>query len=161
MLRELPSVTSERAAEIVDIGYEGFRSYLKRGLLGRVGSLPGFHAPQSTTYDDPAPRRSWRKFSFADLCLMRLAKVLMNHGFSFESANSAVSQQVIWDSIRSDEYPTHRYLLLWPPYIDHTIYDENNLDLLTKYLKENKNCEIYTLINLFDIQKYVAEKLQT
>lgn len=33
------TVTTARAAEIVGIGYEGLRSYLKRGLLGRSGVL--------------------------------------------------------------------------------------------------------------------------
>lgn len=88
---ELPAVTSARAAEIVGVGYEGFRSYLKRGLLGRVGMLPSFHAPGSATTDDPAPRSGWKTFSMADLCLMRIAKMLMDSGFSFVSANAVVS----------------------------------------------------------------------
>lgn len=59
MLAKLPRVSSAQAAEIVGIGYEGFRSYLKRGLLGRVGMLPGFHRAGADTRDDPAPRAKW------------------------------------------------------------------------------------------------------
>jgi hypothetical protein len=36
------TVTTAKAAEIVSIGYEGLRSYLKRGLLGSSGLLAPF-----------------------------------------------------------------------------------------------------------------------
>ena len=123
-------VSSARASEIVGVGYEGFRSYLKRGLLGRVGMLPGFHAPGAATSDDPMPRAGWQMFGFVDLCLIRLAKMLIDNGFTFASANSVVSQHRLWDSFRPDGEPVDRYLLLWPPYGDHIVFEPSELGFL-------------------------------
>ncbi len=41
-------VSSARAAEIVGIGYEGFRSYLKRGLLDVSGCCLAFIGQELT-----------------------------------------------------------------------------------------------------------------
>lgn len=159
MLNEFPRVSSARAATIVDIGYEGFRSYLKRGLLGRVGMLPGFHRAGATTRDDPTPRSGWMTFGFSDLCLMRIAKLLMDAGFSFEAANCAVSQHDIWSAMAHDEEPTERYLLMWPPYGDHIVFQPNELHHLPVRLKEAKAQGVFTLLNLEEVQRFVAEKL--
>lgn len=156
MLSELPKVSSARAAQIVGVGYEGFRSYLKRGLLGTVGMLPGFYNNKS----DPV-RSRWTMFGFADLCLMRLAKILMDRGFSFESANAAVSQRDIWSWMQHDDEPTDRFLLMWPPYGDHMYFNADQLHMLPKSLAEAAALKdgVYTLVNLGDIQAYVAEAL--
>lgn len=159
MLSDLPRVSSARAAEVVDVGYEGFRSYLKRGLLGRVGMLPGFHRAGSDTQDDPAPRGKWMMFGFADLCLMRIAKLLMEAGFSFDSANSVVSRHEIWSRMAHDTEPTERYLLIWPPYGDHIIFEPHDLHHLPGRIKEAKAQGVFTLLNLGDVQRYVAGKL--
>lgn len=159
MLADLPRVSSARAAEIVDVGYEGFRSYLKRGLLGRVGMLPGFHRAGSDTHDDLAPRSKWMMFGFADLCLMRIAKLLMDAGFRFESANSVVSRHEVWSRMAHDEEPTERYLLIWPPYGDHIIFDPSDLHHLPGHIQEAKAHGVITLLNLGDVQRDVAEKL--
>ena len=152
-------VSSARASEIVGVGYEGFRSYLKRGLLGRVGMLPGFHAPGGAISDDPAPRAGWQMFGFVDLCLMRLAKMLMDTGFSFNSANSVVSQHELWDRFRFDGEPIDRYLLLWPPYGDHIVFEPSDLGFLPARIKEVEAHGVTTLINLGDVQRHVAGML--
>ena len=154
-----PKVTSKRAAEIVGIGYEGFRSYLKRGLLGRTGMLPGFHRPGAGASDDPTPRSGWQTFGLADLCLMRLAKMLMDSGFSFESANSVVSQYQLWDRFQRGEASADRYLLLWPPFGDHMVFEPEDLALLPQRLKEASARGVATLINLAEVQRHVERLL--
>lgn len=153
------SVTSARAAEIVGIGYEGFRSYLKRGLLGRVGMLPGFHAAGSSSTDNPVPRAGWQRFNETDLCLMRIAKMLMDYGFSFASANGVVSQQDLWSRLAHDESPTDRYLMIWPPYGDHVLFGPADMGHFQADLKAASAQGPVTVINLGDVQRYVAEQL--
>lgn len=159
MLRDLPRVPSAQAAQIVGVGYEGFRSYLKRGLLGRVGMLPGFHRAGSNTHDDSAPRSGWTLFGFADLCLMRIAKELMDAGFTFRSTNAIVSQHKIWSCMALDAEPTDRFLLLWPPYGDHLVFDVADLQHLPAEIEKAKAQGVFTLINLGDIQRHVAAAL--
>ncbi|GGD83204.1 hypothetical protein GCM10010990_36600 [Croceicoccus mobilis] len=54
--------------------------------------LPGFHKPGADTQDDPLPRVKWKRFSVPDLCLFRIAKLLIDAGFTFETANAVVSR---------------------------------------------------------------------
>lgn len=152
-----PTVTTARAAEIVGVGYEGLRSYLKRGLGGRVGMLPGFHKPGADTHDDPIPRAKWKRFSVPDLCLFRIAKLLIDAGFTFEAANAVVSRHDRWSAFAHDEKPVHRVMAIWPPYGDHIIYELDQMDLLQKALKEAP--EIVTLINLGEVHAHVLAAL--
>lgn len=158
-LKDLAPVTSARAAEVVGVGYEGFRSYLKRGLLGRVGILPGFHRPGADTQDDRAPRSGWKTFGFADLCLMRLAKLLMDAGFSYATADGVVSRSNLWQSLAHDEQPVDRILMLWPPYGDHIVFEPTDLVHLPARIKEVEDQAVVTLINLGDVQRHVATML--
>jgi hypothetical protein len=87
---------------------------------------------------------------------MRTAKILMDAGFSFASANSVVSQHALWTRLQHDEAPTDRFLLLWPPYGDFILFDPTDLHLLPERLKENG---VVTLINLGDVQRHVASEL--
>lgn len=153
-----PTVTTARAAEIVGVGYEGLRSYLKRGLGGRAGMLPGFHVPGADTHDDPMPRAKWKRFSVPDLCLFRMAKLLMDAGFTFESANSVVSRQDRWSAFAHDRKPVPRMMAIWPPYGDHIIYEPDQMDLLKKALEEAP--EIVTLINLGEVHAHVLAALE-
>lgn len=153
-------VSSARASEIVGVGYEGFRSYLKRGLLGRVGMLPGFYQVEGSSSDAPAPRAGWQMFGFADLCLMRLAKMLMDNGFSFASASAVVSQHDLWTCFQYAREPADRYLLLWPPYGDHILFEPSALPLLPARMKEAEAHGVTTLINLGEIHRYVDKRLQ-
>lgn len=154
-----PSVTSAGAAEIVGLGYEGFRSYLKRGLLGRTGMLPGFHVPGADTSDDPAPRAGWKRFGATDLCLMRVAKILMDHGFSFTQASGVVSRQKLWSDIQHSQGVVDRYLMVWPPYADHIFYEPSELHHLPRDLEALSAEGPVTIINIGDVQRYVAEQL--
>lgn len=160
-LCDLPSVTSAKAADIVGVGYEGFRSYLKRGILGRTGMLPGFHAPDSATRDDPAPRAKpgWKTFGFADLCLIRTAKVLIDSGFSFNSANGIVSSHRLWSCLQHDVEPVDRHLMVWPPYGDHILFEPHDLVHLPDRLSEAGGAGTVTLVNLGDVQRHVRDKL--
>jgi hypothetical protein len=159
-LNEVPSVTSARAAEIVGIGYEGFRSYLKRGLLGRTGMLPGFHKPSANTFDPPTPRTGWQRFDFADLCLMRIAKLLVEVGISFEGANSIVSDNDLWQEIASDREPVDRFLLIWPPYEDYMLFKRQQIHLIPARLEKVRVQGVaVTLLNLGDVERYVANQL--
>lgn len=159
MLIDLPAVTTTRAAEIVGIGYEGLRSYLKRGLLGRVGLLPGFHAPGADTNDRPTPRAGWTRYAFTDLCLMRVAKMLIDAGFSFESANAVVSRHDLWSPLAHDQQPTTRFLLVWPPYADHIIYSRDDLKHLADDVEKVSARGAFTLINLGEVQRHVRDAL--
>lgn len=153
-----PTVTTARAAEIVGVGYEGLRSYLKRGLGGRAGMLPGFHEPGADTHDDPSPRAKWKRFSVPDLCLFRMAKLLIDAGFTFEAANSVVSRQDRWSAFAYDRKPVPRLMAIWPPYGDHIIYEPDQMDLLKKALEEAP--EIVTLINLGEVHAHVLAALE-
>jgi hypothetical protein len=152
-------VSSARAAQIVGVGYEGFRSYLKRGLLGRVGMLPGFHAPGAGTSDDPSPRSGWKKFGLADLTLMRLAKMLMDAGYAFTSANSVVSRQELWSLLQHELAGGHHFLLVWPPYGDHILFGPEDFHHLPDRMAEAGAQGVTTLINLADVQREVAQAL--
>lgn len=160
MLIDLPRVTTSRAAQIVDIGYEGLRSYLK--ALGRVGMLAPFYAPEAEAKPDPAPRVGWNRIGYADLCLMRTIRVLTEAGFTFETAKSIVSidgQGSLWSKFAHDEEPTIRFLLAWRPYGDHSVYDASTLDLLAKDLAAAESTEFFVLINLMAIQHHVIERM--
>ena len=151
------TVTTARAAEIVGVGYEGLRSYLKRGLGGRAGMLPGFHRPGSNIHDASNPRAKWKRFSVPDLCLFRMAKLLINAGFTFEAANSIVSRQDLWSAFARDRKPVPRLMAIWPPYGDHIIYEPDQMELLKKALEEAP--EVVTLINLGEVHAHVLAAL--
>lgn len=122
-----PTVTTAKAAEIVGIGYEGLRSYLKRGLLGRSGiSLP------LVASDAPAPdlsnaRSKWKRFGYTDLCLMRLAKQLIDLGLSFDQANGIASNEDVRRIFHARKSEGDAVLLAWPPYFDFIIFRQEDL----------------------------------
>ncbi len=98
-------------------------------------------------------------FGFADLCLMRIAKLLMDAGFSFESANAVVSQDQIWTRMAHDNVPVDRFLLIWPPYGDHILFDPQELHHLFDRVQEASAHGVINLLNLGDMQRYVLGKL--
>lgn len=153
-----PTVTTARAAEIVGIGYEGLRSYLKRGLGGRVGMLPGFHKPGADTHDDPIPRAKWKRFSVPNLCLFRMAKILIDAGFTFEAANAVVSYHDRWSQFTHDNQPVNRIMAVWPPYGDHIVYEPDQIDLLKTALEDAP--EIVTIVNLGKVHAHVLNELR-
>ncbi|HEY1604486.1 MAG TPA: hypothetical protein VGF77_02700 [Allosphingosinicella sp.] len=98
-------------------------------------------------------------FGFSDLCLMRIAKLLMEAGFTFEAANGVVSQHEIWSAMAHDEKPIERYLLIWPPYGDHIIFSPAELHCLPARVREVHAQGVFTLLDLAEVQRFVAERL--
>lgn len=124
-------VTTARAAEIVGIGYEGLRSQLKRGLLKNVGTLAHFYGPNSEAEALYAKRWKWSKFSVPDLCLMRLAKVLMDAGCSFEVANDIASNDELWRWLAHAEVGDGPFLAVLPDRNSFCIYWPDDYPLIT------------------------------
>lgn len=92
---------------------------------------------------------------------MRIAKLLIDSGLPFDSANSVVSQEMLWSKLAHDEVPTERYLLIWPPYHDHIIFDTSDLHHLTARINEAQANGVFTLLNLADVQKQIADSLRS
>lgn len=102
-LTALTPVSSKRAAQIVGIGYEGFRTYLKRDILGQwLPKKGGFHSG-----DGPM------MFGFAHMCLIRVAKLLIDQGLSFDDANRIVSRRELYPTVGYGEF---RWLTTRRPY---------------------------------------------
>ncbi len=132
----IETVTTARAAAIVGVGYEGLRSYLKRGLLGSVGLMAPFVSRDAPAPDRSAVRASWSRFGAADLCLMRLAKILIDLGLSFEQANSVVSNDSLRNHFKYQTSTDGAVLLAWPPYYDNILFRRDELRHLPDRLAE-------------------------
>lgn len=125
-------VTTARAAEIVGIGYEGLRSQLKRGLLKNVGTLAPFYGPKAEAKALYAKRWTWSKFSVPDLCLMRLAKILMDAGCSFEVANDIASSEELWRWFAHAEIGDELFLTVLPDANSFCLYRPDEYPLITQ-----------------------------
>lgn len=125
-------VTTARAAEIVGIGYEGLRSQLKRGLLKNVGTLAPFYGPRAESETLYAKRWKWSKFSEPDLCLMRLAKILMDAGCSFEVANDIASSEELWRWFAHAEVGDELFLTVLPDANSFCLYRPDEYPLITQ-----------------------------
>lgn len=130
------TVTTAKAAEIIGIGYEGLRSYLKRGLLGSSGVLPPLVSGISPAPDLTSIRSTWKRFGFTDLCLMRLAKQLIDLGLNFDQANSLVSREDLRPLFREQAEVTRAILICWPPHYDFMLFAHDELHLLPIRLAE-------------------------
>lgn len=126
------SVTTARAAEIVGIGYEGLRSQLKRGLLKNVGTLAPFYSPDAEADTLYAKRWKWSKFGLSDLCLMRLAKILMDAGCSFEVANDISSTEELWHWFSHAKHGHELFLTVLPDRNSYCLYGPAEYPLITK-----------------------------
>lgn len=124
-------VTTARAAEIVGIGYEGLRSQLKRGLLGNVGTLAPLYGPHAEAEALHAKRWKWSKFNVPDLCLMRLAKILMDAGCSFDVANDIASDDGLWRWFAHAEADDAMYLTVVPDLFSYCLYRPDEYPLIT------------------------------
>lgn len=129
---ERPSVTTARAAEIIGIGYEGLRSQLKRGLLKNVGTLPPFYGPDAKAETLYAKRWRWSKFSVPDLCLMRVAKVLMDAGCSFDVANDIASTEELWQWFSRAEVGDGLFLTVLPDQNSYCLYRSADYHLIAE-----------------------------
>lgn len=156
------SVTTARAAEIVGIGYEGLRSYLKRGLLGSSGIMPPFVAATAPAPDLSTARAKWTRFHFTDLCMMRLAKQLMDSGLPFEAANGIVSREHARGYFSPFREPEGALLLAWPPHFDNILFSRDELHHLPDRLAElNERGVVNVLIQLDPVWQHVRDALET
>ncbi len=130
------TVTTAKAAEIVSIGYEGLRSYLKRGLLGSSGLMAPFVHRDSPAPDLSQVRAKWKRFGLVDLCLMRLAKQLIDLGLSFEQANGIASRDDVRKVFARDPSAAGTTLMAWPPYYDFILFAGDDLRHLPDRLAE-------------------------
>lgn len=128
---EGPSVTTARAAEIVGIGYEGLRSQLKRGLLKNVGTLPPFSGADAEGELLYAKRWRWSKFGIPDLCLMRVAKILMDTGCAFEVANDIASTEELWRWFAHAKTGAGLFLTVLPDRLSFSLYTPEQYPLIT------------------------------
>lgn len=152
------TVTTARAAEIVGIGYEGLRSYLKRGLLGASGCMPPFVGRDTPAPDLSKMRAGWSRFGFVDLCLMRLAKQLIDLGLSFDQANGIISNQHLRNTFNQGA-PAGAALLVWPPYMDFIPFtSKDDLRYLAERLSEAGPLSL--IIQLDQIGKYVRNEME-
>lgn len=129
------SLKTAQAADVAGVGYEGFRTWLKRGLLKETGALPKFYAAHAKAEPADAKRWRWSAFGFADLCSFRLTKILLDAALPWEAANSIVSDHRLWQSHRRDD-PAYRYLAVfhkgshWTPYSPETLAADLNSGII-------------------------------
>jgi len=152
------TVTTSRAASIVGIGYEGLRTYLKRGLLGSSGVMPPFVGKDAPAPDMSVVRATWKRFGFTDLCLMHLAKQLIDLGLSFDQANSLVSNEHMRSLFREGALKEDALVMCRPPYHDFILLKGEERGNLPDWLRESNGIAI--LIELNSIAKTVTSKLQ-
>lgn len=119
-------IKTAQAAEVAGVGYEGFRSWLKRGLLKDNGILPKFYAADVPAEVADAKRWRWSAFGFVDLCSFRLTKLLLDAGLPWEVVSSVVSDDAVWHSHRSD-LPDQRFLAVFPKTLQYTLYSAETL----------------------------------
>lgn len=151
------TVTTAKAAEIVNIGYEGLRSYLKRGLLGSSGLLAPFVHRDSPAPDLSTVRAKWKRFGLVDLCLMRLAKQLIDLGLSFEQANGIVSRDDLRKVFARDASAAGTTLMAWPPYYDFILFAGDDLRHLPDRLAEAG--DVALLVQLDRIAEHVRAEI--
>lgn len=120
------TVKTAQAAEIAGVGYEGFRSWLKRGLLKETGTLPQFYAAHVPAETADAKRWRWSAFGFADLCSFRLTKLMLDAGLPWGTASSVAGDETLWRSHAADAAST-RYLAVFPKANQFTLYSPETL----------------------------------
>lgn len=152
------TVTTSVAAKIVGIGYEGLRSYLKRGLLGRSGIMIPLVGKGASAPDVSSVRATWKRFGFTDLCLMHLAKQLIEMGLTFDQANSIVSKEDLRPLFRGGIQHLDALVMTWPPYQDYILFRGEERRHLPDRLAEFNGTAI--LIDLRSIAESVTFKLQ-
>lgn len=152
-------VTTARAAEIVGIGYEGLRSQLKRGLLKNVGTLPPFYGADASAEEYYAKRWRWSKFGISDLCLMRVAKILMDAGCAFEMANDIASSEELWRWFCHADRDSELYLAVLPAAHSYCLYGPRDYDLITQdFVGYNQGIILLSLGGIFGEVAKAAEE---
>jgi hypothetical protein len=139
-----------QAAQVAGVGYEGLRSWLKRGLLedaGAIGKFSGRDTPAEVT---DLKRWRWSRFDFADLCSFRLAKLMFDAGLPWEIVEPIVGG--LWRSHATDSPESH-FLAIFARSNQYTLYSKKTLadDLACDIVK----AEWMTLIDLHELRKDV------
>jgi len=150
------TVTTARAAEVLGIGYEGLRSYLKRGILGSSGVMLPFVGRDTPAPDLSAVRATWKRFGFTDLCLMRLAKQLIGMGLTFDQANSLVSREEMRRLFQEGTPARDTILVCWPPHFDFDLFETTD-EKISRVLRGIGDSAI--LIKLNAIADHVSQQL--
>jgi hypothetical protein len=148
------NVKTAQAADVAGVGYEGFRSWLKRGLLKETGLLPKFYAREAPAELADAKRWRWQAFGFADLCSFRLTKILLDAGLPWERVSPIVSDQGLWQSHHHDS-AAGRYLAVFQNGSQWTLYPSAEAladDLNTGTIRS----DWMTLIDLHELRKSVV-----
>ena len=149
-------VKTREAAEIAGVGYEGFRSWLKRGMMKATGTLPKFYASHVAAEEADAKRWQWAAFGFSDLCCFRLAKILFDAGLPWKTVNPIVSNDALWHS-HHQEGTQLRYVVVfddgmqWTPYTTEELAADLTFDVLAK-------CERMTIVNLDHLRRDVLAR---
>ena len=144
-------VKTAQAAEIAGVGYEGFRSWLKRGLLKSTGTLPKFYASSAPAEEADAKRWRWSAFGFADLCSFRLTKLMLDAGLPWDMVCTIASDETLWRTHRSPG--DIRYVAAFPKSDQYTFY---TLESLTADLTaETVRRDWMSLFDLHEIRKSV------
>ncbi|MFT8491021.1 MAG: hypothetical protein ABF672_10800 [Gluconobacter oxydans] len=130
-------IKTAQAAAVVGISYEGFRTWLKKGLLKSTGRLPEFSAPEEPAKIDDAKRWKWSEFGFADLCSLRIAKLLLDAGQSWEMALTVTGEQKLWESHRNS-FREYDYLILFPTDRSYSFCPPDELNQNIEQLKAEK-----------------------
>jgi len=147
------SLRTAQASEVAGVGYEGLRSWLKRGLLKDAGALPKFLAPDKAAEVTDLKRWRWSNFGFADLCSFRLAKLMFDAGLPWEIVEPIVGN--LWRSHEPDKPEAH-FLAIFARSNEYTLYSRNTLavDLASDIVK----AEWMTLIDLHKLRKDVMTR---
>ena len=145
------SVKTAQAAEIAGVGYEGFRSWLKRGLLKSTGTLPKFYASSAPAEEADAKRWRWSAFGFADLCSFRLTKLMLDAGLPWDMVCTIASDETLWRTHRADV--SIRYVAAFPKSDQYTLYTLDSLtaDIASATVKH----DWMSLFDLHEIRKSV------
>ncbi len=133
--------------------YEGFRTWLKRGLLKATGILPGFYAPDAPAEIADAKRWRWAAFGYADLCSFRLAKNLLDAGLPWDTVNPIVSDYTLWQSHQAND-SDGRHLVIHAGGTEWGIYTTKSL--IDQLDSETRKRDWAILIDLRDLRKDVV-----
>jgi hypothetical protein len=152
------SLKTAQAADVAGVGYEGFRTWLKRGLLKANGILPKFYALDVPADIADAKRWRWTAFGYADLCSFRLTKILLDSGLPWEAASSIVSDNTLWKSHQSND-DTIQYLVIGYQGADYYLCDRE--ELANSFTAGTIEKPIMTLIDLDHLRRDVVFRCRT
>lgn len=152
-MQTILKLKTAQAADVAGVGYEGFRTWLKRGLLKDTGILPKFYASDVPAEIADAKRWRWTAFGYSDLCSFRLAKILLDSGLAWETVNPIVSDRTLWKSHQSDDQAI-QYLAIINQGAEYFLCDRKTL--ATQFSAGTIGDPIMTIIDLDHLHKNVV-----